>query len=210
MLDIFYEETTTIQNEKGASIKFGIFNFLSAISYVLAVVWAFLVFFGVEFGKGNLLVNILFSIIPILLFIFSGIMLGKVRNKFYVEYDYTFISGEVRVSKVIKQKKRVNVLTFETKHIEKIGKYGSKTYERYVNMPETTQTIFTSNNTACEGKDLFYIVLNTSNGKNLMIFECTEIFIAHVLKFSNKTVLEEDYKWYILTTQPQQNQLKVR
>ena len=60
-------------------------------------------------------------------------------------------------------------------------------------MPGVTKMIFTSNYTATEGKDFYYIVANVDGDKKLMIFECTELFIVNILKFSNKTVLEEEF-----------------
>ena len=134
--------------------------------------------------------------LPVIIFIVLGIVSGLIKNRFYIDYDYTFISGEVRISKVIKEIKRYDVLSFDTKNIEKIGKYDSQTYKKYDNTPGITKKIFTSNTVAEDEKDFFYMVVN-KDGKNLYIFECTEKFITSVLKFSNRNVIEEDYKWFI-------------
>ena len=60
-------------------------------------------------------------------------------------------------------------------------------------MPDIKRMILTSNAEPDEGKDFFYIVANVEEEKKLFILECTETFMVNVLKFSRKTVLEEDY-----------------
>ena len=206
MIESFYEESAKVQNKKSAAIKYHLFNILSVISFLVSGIWAFIVIYTVEFGKGSLIVNILFSVLPFLLFIMCGIIASRLKNRFYVDYDYVFITGELRVSKVIKEMMRVDVTKFLAKDVEKIGKYGSDTYNRYELMPDITKKIFTNNLTPEEGKDFYYIVVN-SDGKNLYIFECTEKLIVQILKYSNKKVVEEDFKWFILITQQQQNHL---
>ena len=98
------------------------------------------------------------SLIPLALFLVSGILLGRLKDKFYVDYDYTFISGTIRFSKVIKNIKRKFIVSFDTSDIEKIGKYGSETYKRYSIMPGVKTQILTSNNVAEDNKEFFYIV----------------------------------------------------
>ena len=43
------------------------------------------------------------------------------------------------------------------------------------------------------GKDFYYIVVNTQDGKKLLIIECTETLIVNILKFANRTVLDEQF-----------------
>ena len=143
--------------------------------------------------SGNIVLNIIFIAVPFILLLVSGILFGKFKNKFYIDYDYTFVTGSIRVARVIKNIKRKFMIKFEASSIEKIGKYGSNTYNKYENMPGVNKMIFTSNYTATEGKDFYYIVANVDGDKKLMIFECTELFIVNILKFSNKTVLEEEF-----------------
>jgi len=191
-VEVFYEESSKVQSRKSSSIKYYLIKTLSVLSYIIAGVWAFLILYLYPFGEGNILVNIVITLLPFLIFIMCGIIMGIIKNKFYIDYDYTFISGEVRISKVIKEIKRINVLEFQCDDIEKVGKFDSATYQRYESMPGISKKIFTSNNVAEDDKDFYYIVVN-SNGKNLFIFECSETFISNVLKFSKRNVLEEDF-----------------
>jgi hypothetical protein len=61
-------------------------------------------------------------------------------------------------------------------------------------MPGVSKVFLTSNVVASEGKDFYYLLVNTDLGKKLLVFECTELFMVNVLKFSNRSILEEDYK----------------
>jgi len=191
MRAILYEESARTQKEKSASTKYYVLKVMSILSYVLLGVWCFFCFYAVPLDQG--FINILLMIIPMAMFIASGVILGKFKNRFYVDYDYIFVSGSIRFSKVIKNVKRKFIIKFECSDIEKIGKIGSGTFTKYNNMPDIKRMILTSNSEPEEGKDFFYIVANVEEEKKLFILECTETFMVNVLKFSRKTVLEEDY-----------------
>ncbi len=194
MQEIFYEESARTQNEKSDSFKYNIAKVVSLISYVLMALWIIFVFNFFEFGKGNLVVNIIIAIIPIVLFFLSGFFIGKIKNKFCVDYDYTLVSGSIRFSKVIKNVKRVPIIKFDCSSIEKIGKITSDTFNKYISMPNVKKSILTSNDSPSDGKDFFYIVVNFFDNKTLYVLECSEHFLVNVLKFTSKMVIEEDYK----------------
>lgn len=193
MQEIFYEESANLQNPKPAAVKYNTIRILSILSYVALVLWLIMVLFY-EFGSGALWLQIIFLLIPTAMFFLSGFFLGRLKNKFYVEYDYTFVSGSIRFSKVIKNVKRKFIIKFECSEIEKIGKVGSGTFEKYFAMPGVAKNILTSNGSPADNKDFYYIVVNTDEEKKLFVLECTETFMVNVLKFSNRMVLEEDYK----------------
>jgi hypothetical protein len=163
------------------------------ISYALTIVWFMLVFIAFDWGTGNTLLNIIFVLVPLALFFVSGIMFGKFKNKMYMDYDYTLVSGSIRVSKVVKNIKRYFAIKFDASTIEKIGLYGSNTFKKYDTMHGISKYIFTSNLTPAENKSFYYIVAVVDSDRKLMVFECTETFIVNILKFSNKTVLEEEF-----------------
>jgi len=192
MKEVFYEESSRIQNGKSASTKYYIFKSLSIASYVLMVLWLMFIFIA-PILTGNTLFDVIFILVPFVLFLTSGIIFGRIKNRFYIDFDYTFVTGSVRVAKVIKNIKRKFILKFEASDIERIGKYGSGTFEKYSSMPGVKKYIFTLNYTADEGKEFYYIVANIDGEKKLMVFECTELFIVHILKFAHRSVLEEEF-----------------
>lgn len=192
MQEVFYEETAAITNAGPAKTKYYVIKTFSIISYVIAVVWL-LINITVFPLQGNILLNILFVAVPFALFLASGILLGRIKDKFYVDYDYTFVTGSIRFSRVIKNVKRKNVLVFDTHNIEKIGRYGSNTCARYAAMPNKKQIYLTSNVEPAEGKDFYYIVANVNGQKYFLILECSESFLVNILKFTGKLVFEDDF-----------------
>lgn len=192
MQEVFYEETAAITNAGPAKTKYYVIKTFSVISYVIAVVWL-LINITVFPLQGNILLNILFVAVPFALFLASGILLGRIKDKFYVDYDYTFVTGSIRFSRVIKNVKRKNVLVFDTHNIEKIGRYGSNTFARYAAMPNQKQICLTSNVEPVEGKDFYYMVINVNGQKYFLILECSESFLVNILKFTGKLVFEDDF-----------------
>ena len=80
MQEIFYEESATLQNQKGESVKFTIFNVLSILFFVFLGAWLFLVVFGYVLTS-NILLDIIFIIIPCASFIALGILFTKIKNE---------------------------------------------------------------------------------------------------------------------------------
>jgi len=199
MQEIFYEESATIVNEKSATFKYNAFRFLSIISYFFIFIWLLIVFVAYPLDNFSF-IDVIIILLPIVMFVFSGVFFGKVKQKSYVEYDYTFVTGSIRIAKIFKNIKRKFLLKFEARDVEKLGKYDSATYKTYENMPGINKIILTSNLSPADNKDFYYIAVNTDGEKKLLIFECTETFISNVLKFSNKTVIDDDFRKDLLNT----------
>lgn len=195
MREIFYEESSHIQNEKKAKTIFIIFTVLAAISFIMMIFWIFMIgFVKVEdLKKGNIVVNIIYLFVPSLMFLGLGILSMNFRSKFYVDYDYTFVTGNVRFSKIIRNVKRKNICSFNVEAIEKVGKVDSETFNMYLKMPGIKKKPLTLN-VYPSNEDFFYMVVNTDKGKDLFILDCKEEFIATVLRYSNRGILEKDYK----------------
>lgn len=193
MQELFYEESAKTINGRSAKTKYYIFKVLSIISYVMFGVWLFLLIMLYPFtgSAGQIILEIVIALLPAAIFLVSGILLGKFKDKFYVDYDYTIISGSIRFSKVIKEIKRKHIVSFEASEIEKIGKYGSELFEKYSRMPDVKTVILTSNITPEEKKEFYYLVVNKDGEKKMYVLECTETFIVNILKFAKRTVLDE-------------------
>ena len=193
MQELFYEESSKTREERSAKTKYYIFKVLSVISYVFFGVWLllFIMFYPFSGSAGQIILGMVFALLPAAMFLASGILLGKFKDKFYVDYDYTLISGTIRFSKVIKEIKRKHIVSFENSELEKIGKYGSELYEKYSLIPDVKTVILTSNVTPDENKDFYYMVVNKDGEKKMYVIECTETFIVKVLKFSKRTVVDE-------------------
>lgn len=195
MREIFYEESSHIQNEKKAKTIFIIFTVLAAISFIMMIFWIFMIGFVKvdDLKKGNIVVNIIYLFVPSLMFLGLGILSMNFRSKFYVDYDYTFVTGNLRFSKIIRNVKRKNICSFNVEAIEKVGKVDSETFNMYLKMPGIKKKPLTLN-VYPSNEDFFYMVVNTDKGKDLFILDCKEEFIATVLRYSNRGILEKDYK----------------
>ena len=60
-------------------------------------------------------------------------------------------------------------------------------------MPGISKNILTSNYTPTDGKAFYYMVVNTAGDKKIFVLECTETFIFNVMKFANKSILDEEF-----------------
>nr|MBO4517747.1 hypothetical protein [Clostridia bacterium] len=192
MQEVFYEESAMVQSSGPAKTRYYIVKTFSVISYVIATVWGIIAVMLFP-TQGNVLLNILFAALPFAVFLASGIILGKIKDKLYVDYDYTFVSGSIRFSRVIKNVKRKNILQFETSSIEKLGRYGSDTFERYMIMPDKKKVVLSSNIEPEDGKGFYYIVANVNGQKYIFVLECSETFISYVIRYSNRTVIEDGF-----------------
>ena len=190
MQEVFYEETATLVNQEKAEKKYNFLKILSIVCYILFTLYAITLFTFFSPDPNNVAFSMVLSLFPLVILLASAIILGKIKNTIYIEYDYTFISGSIRVAKVIKDFKRRTIIKFEAYNIEKIGYYDSETYKKYDMLPGINKKILTHNLSPAENKNFYYIVVNVNGEKNLLIFECTKLFISNVLKFSRKTVLE--------------------
>lgn len=198
MPDVFYEETAACNDVSKERKKYYTFKTLNIFFIVLTVLWGLIVFFSYDFSviaQGIVILNIIFLILPFLSGIGFALMFNMLKNKHSLDYDYVFVSGSIRISKVINNVKRKNLYKFETDHIEKIGKFGSESSCRYEKSPNVKTVILTSNNTPADGKTFYYMAVNgVEQKKLLLIFECTNLFIANVMKFTKSYVLEKETK----------------
>lgn len=194
MQEIFYEEVSMLNREKAGLRKYRLLKIFSIASYVMAVLFVLMFYFFYDLENFNFLAFTLSVLLPFVLFIFCGIALGRIKNNMFVDYDYTFVTGSVRVSKVIRRIKRKNVLKFETTEIEQLGKYGSETYEKLEKTPGMKKMILTSNQTPSDGNDFYYLQVNAEGSHKLLVFDCSEKFMATILRYSNRNILEKDFK----------------
>ena len=190
MQEVFYEESAKCGKVKSGKTKYYILNTLGILSLVMGITWFLIALLYTEFAKGSLILNIVFLIVPTALFIWFAVVSLKFKNNFCIDYDYTFITGSVKIAKVVKDVKRFPVIAFETREIEKIGKIGTDTYDRYVSSPDIEKLVLSSNDYPEEGKDFYYIVVNSGGSKKLLFVECSIEFIKLLLRYSSKTVLD--------------------
>lgn len=195
MIETFYEESTGIADEKKERSKYNLFKIISIVFFVLLGLWVFFIFFFFDFSVAgqNVLGTIIFIALPIIGFCGSGVFFAIMKNKYCIDYDYTFVSGSVRFSKIINNVKRKSICKFDASDVMLIGNYGSEEYERIEKTPQIKKILLTSNKQPAEGKDFYYIYATVDGNKKLLLLECTESFLINFIKYRGRGVIEKDF-----------------
>ncbi len=185
-MDVFYEESALAQNAKKGSIFCTIIQLCSIGCYVIG---ALIALFSIMLIPINALV------LPLLFaasYIGGGVLFGMLKKRFNVSYDYCFVSGELRISRVFNTTKRRLLTRFGAENIIQIGDIDCPSFERFKADPNVKTVICTSNDEAAENKFFMYIYAE-DNGKKLYVLECREELLVHIMKFAKRTVLDRDY-----------------
>ena len=203
-MDIFYEESAVNQNAKKGERNYKIVNAFYYLFLILTIFAGFGAFFNfpLPLGSGATaeqqeayeLMKFMFGFIIFLFLTFLGftIVLNMLRRRINVSYDYVFVSGELRISKVFNVNKRKLVALINQEDVLQVGDADSSSYERLRSDPQTKEVICTPNVLAGEGKFFLY-VLAVSNGKKLYVLECREELLLNMMQFLRRDVLDRDY-----------------
>lgn len=188
-MDVFYEESSIANNLKKKQRKYKVINFFSWLCLVIAVLMLLFIFYvPIDEGYGG----IIYFLIQSLFFFGMWFLLRKWKMNVNVSYDYSFVSGELRISKVISMNKRKLVARFDCAEIIQVGDSDSPAYDRFSSTPGVKTVFCTSNTEAAEGKFFMYIYIEY-DGKKLFVLECREELLANMLKFMKRTALDHDY-----------------
>ena len=186
-MDVLYEESSTAKNASKGAKKYTVLNILSFCFLFLAIAATlFFVLFIPSVGD-----MIFFGTSALSLF-GCWFVLFRWKNSTNVSYDYSFVSGELRISKVVNINKRKLLTRFETDSIIQIGDVDSTSYERFRADPNVKKVICTSNDEASEGK-LFMYILVEQEGRKLYVLECREELLLNIMRFAKRTTLDRDY-----------------
>ena len=184
-MDIFYEESSISSDITKGSKKYAILNILSIIFLSLGV-FSLILLLNTDI---SLLIFGLF--LSAMLFSF-WFLLRKWKMRYNVSYDYTFVSGELRISRVFNVNKRKLVARIDCEEMIQVGDVDNPSYDRFDSDPTAKTVICTSNFEPAQGKFFMYILAN-HDGRKLFVLECREELLVHILKFAKRGVLESDY-----------------
>ena len=192
MRDVLYEESAQPSNLKMQKILYTIYSVLMWIS----IVATFLVFF-VEFFFVGFDLLIVFLILTWFIFAF-------IRTRFYYCVDCIFVSGSTRIIKVVNYKRRKKLIIFDYNEVVQVGKITSESFEKVLRTPNIKKVYATPNKILEEG---FYVQLVQNGQPYVVILECKETYLQHLVSYTSRQVIEKDYKWFILTMRQRQNQI---
>ena len=188
-MDVFYEESAIVHNTEKKRKKY---NILSAVSWVFLILAGLWILLGLNIIRVNvpgdwISWGLICSWILLLYFLFRH---WKMRIN--ISYDYAFVSGELRISKVINVNKRKLIARFDCEDMIQFGDVDNPSFARFKGEPATKIIVCTSNDMPAEGKFFMYI-LAEYNGKKLFVLECREEMLMNILKFARRNKLESDY-----------------
>ncbi len=188
-MDVFYEESAIASNSNKKQKKYNILTIASSVFLVLGILWIIIGFYTVDVTSiGDW---IAWGMICVWLFT-AWFLLRMWKMRINVSYDYAFVSGELRISKVININKRKLVARIDCDDMIQFGDADNPSFDRFRNDPNVKMVICTSNDIASEGKFFMYI-LAEYNGRKLFVLECRELMLMHILKFAKRNKLESDY-----------------
>ncbi len=195
-MDAFYEESAINANAAKESKKYKILNIISYVFLFLAIILLIMALFNMPIGggEGAGAAWTLFSFIFFqgLLFLSLWFAFYKMKSRYNVNFDYCFVSGELRISKVININKRKLITRIDCEDMIQVGDIDNPSYDRFRSDPMTKEVICTPNVQPAEGKFFMYVLANY-NGKKLYVLECREMLLMNIMKFAKRSVLESDY-----------------
>ena len=203
-MDAYYEESAVNNNAKKGEKRYKIVHVFSMIALVIAII-CLIVFvmympWGVQDGateeqiKAYEASKFLFGFIGMqgVFFLALWFLLFKIKTRINVSYDYVFVSGELRISKVFNINRRKLVARIDCAEMLQVGDMDNPSYERLRSDPSTKEVVCTSNTETSDGKFFMYILANV-DGKKLYVLECRELLLMNILKFARRGTLESDY-----------------
>ena len=116
-----------------------------------------------------------------------------VKSRINISYDYAFVSGELRISRVVNINKRKFLCDINPEEILQIGDVEGSDFERLSSDPQTKTIICTPNGNPAEDKFFMYILVKAGSQKQMFVLECREELLNNILKFAKRTVLENGY-----------------
>ena len=157
MRETFHEESALMIKKESAKKKYLIIKIIAITCFVLSAAWLFIAFFRMPtdgVNSNNLVLFLLQSFAPTIILFLIGLWLIIIKDKICVDYDYTIVSGSVRIAKVINDVKRKPVIKFSNENIDKIGKLNSETYQNYKKTPNIKEVYLTKNMIPEDGKGM--------------------------------------------------------
>lgn len=86
-----------------------------------------------------------------------------------VEYEYSFLNGELSVDKIIGQRKRKSIANYDIKEAEIVAPFVSDAVVR-----ASGNAIIKDYSTRTSNNDVYAMIINNSNGKFKVVFEPNE------------------------------------
>lgn len=203
-MDVLYEESAVNANAAKGEKRYKILNLFTWFFGGIALIFAILFVIGlVSFlmamsamkaeDRATAIGSLIFYFMMITLFGGPWLACFLMKRKINVSFDYTFVSGELRISKVFNVNRRKFLYRIDAESIQKMGDADSPSFDRVISDPSVKKIVCTPNAEPSGGKFFLYIVTSESGGRRVYILECREELLINILKFVKRGILESDY-----------------
>ena len=188
MIETFHEENVVDANPKKAKGKSAVYNVMKYIFLVTGIVFALIVFilFNNPIGEEGsmtatwILIG-LFALWSVLSFVFFFFFRRK-RISSVCSYDYTFVSGSLRIAKVLKDVKRKPLISIDCENITVMDKVSSDAFNRYSSMGG--KKLIATPNLDNEDDQLYFAYFKQEGTQYFMIFEPSDVLRVHIKRYS--------------------------
>ena len=190
-MEIFHEETVVPSNYDRARSGYNRLRVISWLFLASAVLFTliFLMTLSMPYQEGGFTDFLLFNVLPVaVMMVVSYVLYGVFRRKKHsrlVDFDYTFVSGELRIAKVLNGRRRRPVAKLSTSDISVIGQLSSDKYLRYSTMPGIKKLIATPNE---DEEDIYFAFCTIGGQKTLLIFQPSETLLIAIKKVSGRSI----------------------
>ena len=196
-MDAFYEESAVNQNGTRDKRLYRILHIVSMVFLWIGILLLVVSLFNFPWQATSDEVRALqfffgFIVVLGLSCLLTWFLFSKIKARFNVSYDYCFVSGELRISKVFNVNRRKLVARVDCEDMIQVGDVDNSSYTRFKADPMVKEVVCTPNVEASNGKFFMYVLANY-NGKKLFVLECRENLLMNIMKFAKRSVLESDY-----------------
>lgn len=198
-LESFYEESARNLNEKKQTIIYNVLLVVQIVFIALSCLWGWIGFnFVIELpinGKtfGEVLPSWILFFLLLASLIGGAVACSLLKKRFNVSYDYLCVYGELRVSKVINQRRRRLICRIDPNSVIQVGDMESDSYDRLRKLPGLKEIVCTPNYTAGSGKFFMYIYAQVDGEKKLYLLECREALLINLMQYLRRDVLDREY-----------------
>lgn len=194
-MEVLYEESALNQKAKRNSVFYTIANVIFWASVVIGLILCVDLVLNFPFvpDVGTFFLVLVWRLLPPALCAGTAFVAWLVTRKVNVSYDYTFVSGELRISRVFNVNKRKFMYEITSDEILQVGDVEGQNYERIVSDPNVKLLVCTPNEVPADDKFFMYLLVKAGTQKQVYVLECREELLTHILKFVKRGTLEDGY-----------------
>ncbi len=190
-MDLYYEETVEMRDSR----KKETLRVLCAAAAVILVAPAFYVgFLGFWTTSPGAFAGYVIAGVAILA-VAAALWFGRYRLVY--DFDYILVNGEMKIVKVLSKRSRKLAADVKAAQIGKIGKYGSSDYLALTKNPQNKVEILSPNKPET-WKSGYYVSYTGAYGTVVLAMECTKEYIANLVKFTGRAILDKELPYYDL------------